>query len=109
LFFDKFEKKKFLQDNTIVSYVFKKMYLMINAAETRWNAQCNSRTLPVMSFNIEQEMNPKDKPSVILSEKGMIERVKKEGSASVGSSHFIFRTLKIIMLPTIMRAGAIIG
>ncbi|NUO07585.1 MAG: hypothetical protein HUU08_02730 [Candidatus Brocadia sp.] len=40
--------------------------------------RCKSRRLPVMSFIIEYEMNPNDKPSVILSEKGIIESGKKE-------------------------------
>ena len=38
-----------------------------------------------------------------------VERVRKAGIASVGSFHLIFLTLKIIILPTIIRAGAIIG
>ena len=92
-----------------IVYVFRKMYLAINATETRWNAQCNLWALPVINFKIEYEMNPNARPSVMLSEKGMIARVRNEGSASVGSSQFIFRTLKIIILPTTMRAGAITG
>lgn len=58
---------------------------------------------------MEYEMNPNARPSVILSENGITARVKNEGRASVGSSQFIFFTLNIIMLPTTMRAGAMMG
>ncbi len=47
--------------------------------------------------------------SVMLMEKGIMARVRNEGNASVGSSQLIFFTLKIIILPTIIRAGAMIG
>ncbi|HHT9159871.1 MAG TPA: hypothetical protein ACFYEH_08405 [Candidatus Brocadiaceae bacterium] len=58
---------------------------------------------------MEYEINPNARPSVILREKGITARVKNEGSASVVSSQFIFFTLNIIILPTTIRAGAMMG
>lgn len=63
----------------------------------------------MINFKNEQDMKPKEIPSVILKVRDIINSVKNAGIDKDSSPHAILFIPLNMRLPTIMRAGAITG